>query len=327
MIVNRMTQIYHLYFLFASFLFTVVHSWGSLGHRLSGLIAEEFLDPHVATIMQSLLPDAWKGNLGRASTWADEIKSNPKYGWSSKLHYIDVVNATIGSCSVDFERDCTNKQCVISAIHNFTDILDTYHSKPSLHRSSIDWKSQSEALMFLVHFYGDIAQPLHNCGMFRGGNDYFVTFDNQTTYKYNGRTMRYQMHVVWDVMLLEKDIKLHFNQDPVEYAAKLVYDLESGDYSTIKNDWIKCTHPYTTKSGLLTTACPLDWSQNANALNCDSVWVGHKDDLGQAYFIRNAPFIREAIAKAGYRLATFLNAFFTQNISGSIEENEFVIQN
>ena len=50
--------------------------WGSIGHKVVGEIAERKLNPSVKLIVNDLLDGE---SMSSASTWADEIKSDPKY--------------------------------------------------------------------------------------------------------------------------------------------------------------------------------------------------------------------------------------------------------
>ena len=49
--------------------------WGSIGHKVVGEIAERKLNPSVKLIVNDLLDGE---SMSSASTWADEIKSDPK---------------------------------------------------------------------------------------------------------------------------------------------------------------------------------------------------------------------------------------------------------
>lgn len=88
-----------------------------------------------------------------------------KYDWAYRWHFIDGKGNENGKdCSIDMERDCLlgeGKGCVVSAIRNYTQRVQVGLVK-----------DRQEALMFLTHFIGDIHQPLHTCGLYRGGNDY-----------------------------------------------------------------------------------------------------------------------------------------------------------
>lgn len=51
-----------------------------------------------------------------------------------------------------------------------------------------------EAMEFLIHFLGDITQPLHDEAEEVGGNDISVTWDGATT----------NLHACWDTQMVEK---------------------------------------------------------------------------------------------------------------------------
>lgn len=76
------------------------------------------------------------------------------------------------SCSVDYDRDCGKSGCSVSAIANYT----TRVQSTSLSDTEVNY-----ALRFLVHFIGDITQPLHDEAYEVGGNDVDVTFNGTDT--------------------------------------------------------------------------------------------------------------------------------------------------
>ena len=69
------------------------------------------------------------------------------------------------------DRDCGDKVCIVEAIGNYTTRL----MDPTL-----DPRQKDEALLFFLHFMGDITNPLHNIGKLRGGNDYHAKFDGHS---------------------------------------------------------------------------------------------------------------------------------------------------
>ncbi|KAI9202766.1 S1/P1 nuclease [Polychytrium aggregatum] len=283
-------------------------AWGALGHQLTGQIATAYLSKEAKEAVDALLPARWYGNLSRACTWADEIKGRRYYAWSSKLHYIDCqVDMHARICSVDLDRDCRNGACIVGAIYNYTERLDPGNGYP------LD--QQAEALRFLIHFVGDMAQPLHASGIYRGGNDWHVIFDNRTSHL-NGMSIKrpYNMHSIWDSSIMEKDIREHHGGQVSNYIKSIMYDLEYGQWEDEKYDWIECKSPYVTRSGRSTPACAVEWAKISNALNCETVWVGveprDKVDLGGEYYRRNAPILRKTIAQGGIRMAALLNSLF-----------------
>src|SRR5947207_6119414 len=79
------------------------------------------------------------------------------------------------NCSVNYNRDCPpNNGCVISAITNQTSILTTCIKKKDFSITC------SDALKYLVHFFGDITQPLHCSNNQEGGNLIIVKFDTES---------------------------------------------------------------------------------------------------------------------------------------------------
>jgi len=61
--------------------------WGEIGHKVVGEIAERKLNPNVKLIINELLDGE---SMANASTWADEIKSDPLYKQYSPWHYVNM---------------------------------------------------------------------------------------------------------------------------------------------------------------------------------------------------------------------------------------------
>jgi hypothetical protein len=138
---------------------TAVGGFGKIGHSLTGKVAQAFLSPKSAILIDKLLPE-YAGQLEGAAVWADQIKSNRSYDWAKSLHYVNPVDDNPpGTCSYRGSSDCPTGMCIVEAIHNYT---TRFNSSTSL-------DSRSEALKFLIHFIGDIHQPLHITGRGRGG--------------------------------------------------------------------------------------------------------------------------------------------------------------
>lgn len=130
--------------------------WGIEGHALVVRLAESQLTSKTSDWVKSLLPWFLSGNLTAAASWADDIihdNSNHfdylNWQWSRPLHYIDLPDWV---CNYDQERDCKNDACVDGALRNYSQRLIASNS---------DHQQQQEALMFLIHFAGDVHQPLH----------------------------------------------------------------------------------------------------------------------------------------------------------------------
>ena len=55
---------------------TILFPWGKTGHRATGEVAESYLTDKTRSEIQKILKDP---SLAVASTWADEMRSNPDF--------------------------------------------------------------------------------------------------------------------------------------------------------------------------------------------------------------------------------------------------------
>lgn len=148
--------------------FTSVSAWGRDGHAIVADIAQSLLTNASSSFVLITLPSEINGNMSNVSAWADNIlyaDTEPNYlnwQWSSTLHYVNTIDWT---CVYDRQNDCnwtTTRECVDGAIQNFTNRLGDYELGPI---------QLEEALKFIIHFIGDVHQPLHGgFGSDRGGN-------------------------------------------------------------------------------------------------------------------------------------------------------------
>src|SRR5947208_3032712 len=119
----------------------ILLSWGSLGHRTIGLIAQNHLTPKAQTAVKELLGTS---SLEQVSTWADEVRNNPDYKSTGPWHYI---NLPLGLNRADFEnqvKDMIQPNVYSSLIVNEQQLLN-----PSTSR-----EQKVIALKFIVHFIG-----------------------------------------------------------------------------------------------------------------------------------------------------------------------------
>jgi hypothetical protein len=104
--------------------------------------------------------------------------------WSAPLHFINGAgDHPPDDCRFPGADGWAGKERanVLDAIHNVSSIL-THFVGGSLAESSADAPALAEeALKFLIHFAGDMHQPLHLCGRDRGGNSDKVDWDGRTT--------------------------------------------------------------------------------------------------------------------------------------------------
>ncbi|ARV19933.1 hypothetical protein AEP_03008 [Curvibacter sp. AEP1-3] len=156
---------------------SVAFAWGSDGHKIVAMLAEAQLSPTARKEVDRLLAQEPGATLASISTWADEHRNPATAAW----HY---VNFPRGDCNYQPERDCPDGKCVVAAIDRQIEVLRTVG----------DDERRLTALKYVVHFIGDIHQPLHaGFGDDRGGNSYqlqaFMRGSN--------------LHAVWDTGLIK----------------------------------------------------------------------------------------------------------------------------
>ena len=158
---------------------STAHAWGKLGHRLVAQIAERDLTPAAQAEVERLLAGEADPTLAGVASWADELREHdPDLGRrSAKWHYVNIGES---GCRYAPRRDCPNGDCVIEALRAQTAILAD-RSRPRAERA--------QALKFVVHFTGDVHQPMHaGYGHDLGGNREQITFEGRGT----------NLHAFWD---------------------------------------------------------------------------------------------------------------------------------
>ncbi|KAI9788252.1 MAG: hypothetical protein M1816_007018 [Peltula sp. TS41687] len=269
----------------------VTLAWGSFGHQLIAYVASEFVSDKTESFCQDILSDRSAGYLANASTWADSFRASSAGRFSAPFHYIDAQDNPPSSCGVDLERDCGEEGCVVSAIANYTERIRDETLPP------IDI---NQALKFLIHFVGDVHQPLHDENLARGGNSINVTFDGTRT----------NLHHVWDTEIPEKWAGGKTIGHAEKTASMLSKAIKTGVYKSRAKSWLKNLDI----SAPSKTA--MFWAKDANSLVCttvlkDGVEAALDEDLGGAYFETASPIVQQQLAKAGYRLGAWLNLLAT----------------
>ncbi|HTW36677.1 MAG TPA: S1/P1 nuclease, partial [Rhizomicrobium sp.] len=122
-------------------------AWGAEGHQIIAHIAASKLTPRAQAEVSQLLGGNTETAMVQASTWADEIR--PSRRETAPWHFVDI---PIGSSGYDASRDCVHDDCVVAQIIRDESVIADRRLVPAV---------RAEALKFLIHFVGDIHQPLH----------------------------------------------------------------------------------------------------------------------------------------------------------------------
>ncbi|KAF7557143.1 hypothetical protein G7Z17_g913 [Cylindrodendrum hubeiense] len=272
-----------------------VQAWGTLGHATVAYIAQNYVTSDVKAWAQDVLGDTSTSYLANVASWADTYRSTTAGKFSAVFHYIDAEDNPPTSCNIDYDRDCGSAGCSVSAIANYTQRVGD---------GRLSDANVQEALKFLVHFIGDITQPLHDEALDTGGNTITVTFDGYTNDN---------LHSDWDTYIPEKLVGGDSLSDALSWATSLTKEINSGDYSSLKASWIAGDDI----DDAITTATR--WASDANALVCsvvmpDGVAALQEGDLYPTYYNSVISTVELQIAKAGYRLGNWLNIVYSQNI-------------
>jgi hypothetical protein len=238
--------------------------------------------------------------IADSSTWADDVRSDRKNGpW----HYIDIPrSATRGS----LEAFCGKEGCVTQAIEEQATILKD-KGAPSAKRA--------EAARYVIHFVGDLHQPLHaTTNADEGGNCAPVAYFWRQPHE-QGHGFSPNLHSLWDTAIPERDMA---GADPGEYADKLEHrfggDMEGWQKSGIHMDeWAWESHDAgeTAVYGPLTPKVSVE--PNVPVHSCgDDNKIGERllqlhIAAGETYQDQAAPVAERRMAQAGVRLAMILN--------------------
>ena len=240
------------------------YAWGPEGHRLVARLAEGMLTPAAAARVRDTLGPG--ETITALASWADEVRKTRKE--TEPWHFIDI---PIDSSGLDMARDCP-AGCVISKIAEF---------RQRWRDQSLSPADRREALLFLVHFVGDMHQPLHCANnRDRGGNDVMVDF----------KGTRMNLHHLWDSALLDR-------MPPED---QLFIELPAAITPTDKADWAAGTVER--------------WAEESFLAAKDVVYgalprvsAGETAQLSDAYERTAEPAIERQLQKAAVRLAAIVN--------------------
>ena len=235
--------------------------WGQNGHRVTGEIATQHLTKRAKRKIDKLL----KGqSLAFVSTFADEIKSDRKYREFSAWHYVNM------GLEESYEAAEKNpKGDLVTAIAKCISVLKDPNSKES---------DKVFYLKMLVHFVGDLHQPMHiGQKEDRGGNRIKVEWFGQGT----------NLHSVWDTKMIEA-----WNMSYIELA-KNAKDLSKNQLKAMQKgsveDWVNEVHEITKEL-------------------YSSVKEG--ENLRYRYSYDHFGTVRNQLQRGGVRLAKILNDIY-----------------
>jgi len=151
----------------------------STGHEIVATIAQMYLHPSVLPTLCSILEmPSHKCHLAPVAAWADQHRMQMR--WSASLHYVGALDDHPSqTCAFPGTRGWAGNPGinVLDGVKNVTSLLQAWVEEDASDAVA------NEALKFLIHFVGDLHQPLHLTGRDRGGNSVKVLFDRRHTSK------------------------------------------------------------------------------------------------------------------------------------------------
>lgn len=240
-------------------------AWGRLGHRLVGAMAESALTPAARAKVDALLAGEPEPSLAGVSTWPDEVRDTDAWKHTWRWHFVNFPRG--GDCDYAPARDCPDGDCVVAAIDRQLAVLAD---------ASTPRERRVEALKFVVHFVGDIHQPLHaGYADDKGGNDF------QINYRRRGSNL----HTAWDSWILET---------------------ESDDFDVWMQRLAAGPLPLSERDAVARNP-PARWAEESCRIVREPGFYPPRALIGPSYFDAWRPLAEQRLRQAAARLAQALN--------------------
>jgi hypothetical protein len=278
-----------------AFLFTLLlpatpaMAWWEYGHGTVGRIAYMSVNPHTRHEIDGLLrqgrllqtPTCSVRTIELASYWPDCAKTlGERFSYASSWHYQNV-----NICRpFDLRTPCADGNCVSAQIERNVRILADVR---------IPTRERLMALVFLVHFMGDLHQPMH-------AGDHGDLGGNRLLVHYGAIGGRTNLHAIWDGYLADRGI----SQPPGEAAgilSVLSADARAAMAQGTITDWSRESWEVSKAAAygsLLEDPCA-DRPSDAPPLM-----------MTEAIVQRLIPVVRQQVARGGLRLARLLDEAF-----------------
>jgi len=236
-------------------------AWGTTGHRVVALIAERHLTPEAREAVSILLESEGQASMVDVALWADKVRS-----LAIPVQPPHTVRIPLNHKPYDPAATCPKDRCILGAIEA---------SRETLADREAPIAARMAALKYLVHFIGDLHQPLH------------ASADTgQERVVFEGRKRK--LHWVWDVGIIRaQDMSAHTLAGLIDADRRLKVSARG---------------------------TPVDWALESRDLARDRVFpplpawrVDGVVQLPTTYQLDNWPVVRLRLKQAGLRLAHLLN--------------------
>ena len=287
-IIRRVRLLLSLIALAASGAASTAHAWGFEGHQVIAAVARQRLTPQVRAKVEAILEtdtDPLTGHdLENEATWADRYRGAGHLE-TGDWHFVDIEldHPDLTTACAGFPAQGPRasrgpaKDCVV-------DKIDAFASELSAPATSPD--ERLLALKYLLHFVGDVHQPLHASDNHdRGGNCVLLAL---------GGPRAVNLHSYWDTTVVQA-----LGSDPDAVAADLLKAITPEQATAwSKGDakaWAQESYAVA-KAKVYSVATPPGCDRDAAPVS-----------LPAGYAAEAQAAARVQLSKAGVRLAMLLN--------------------
>lgn len=278
---------------------SISQGWGAGGHMMTAFIGFKRLNPNAKAKAQELLAikinpaaiSAKSKDFVNAAHWADDLRPFAEFDPFKELHFIDIPFATDGTA-----LPASPTPNIVTALEENVNTLKT----------STDKNAQAQALRFIIHFVGDIHQPLHCATRVdsthpdgdRGGNLVSISIPGK-----GGKLKKTNLHSFWDGGLGTFPLTgPNFRPPPLSQIPAAAATATRGNPAT--NPDLHLDDPLNFSA----------WADESTTLAKDVVYKGIKNGAkpGTAYKNKGVKVARQRVAWGGYRLAALLNSIWPE---------------
>ena len=267
--------------------------WWETGHQAIARLAAARLTPAARTRVARILavpdtPEAVANALAQASTWADETRKETGTG---EWHYIDLA---LQDSESDIPKRCPQNNCAPARISLFAAQLASRTADPR-------W-SELDALRFLVHFTGDIHQPLHAISdADLGGN--CEKLDPPVDKAKN-------LHALWDGAIVDaispadQALTADLEREMQTFSPQQQHDMANGS----PDDWAWQSHEIAQKNVYYKLHVPTEGVMFPASCSEAPLEITEFHPVVDGLYIDSMkPIVRLQLERAGLRLAKILN--------------------
>lgn len=263
-------------------------AWAPLGHETVARIAFLNLSPTASLKIEQILGN---DKFVESANWADSVKNSANWKHTEAYHYTSVDDGssyaeTLSSLAAKKQNEGDIVMAISKSLVVLRDVNATADKK-------------KYALKFLIHFVGDIHQPLHvGRPGDRGGNSIPVNWYGRET----------NLHWVWDGSIIETALDAKLKSIPANQKSTWL-----ADYLLANNS----------KSNRYEGRLDVEeWIDRSFVIR-PIVYAGY-NSANDLYVKATFPHAEAQMLKAGLNLAATLNFVFTDGGVLSTSESEMI---